>query len=271
VSDQKEIVAYRDKALTEYEWVFRDNRFRRSDKLRRNFEGAINNAIASDEWATSINDFQNEVCLVADLLKGRQWWEFLEYEPLLADGRSIDFKVTAADREIYIDVKSIHPSRADKWDQFRTATSKDRFPQNCSLVLSKDLGGGEIYHGWATARDRILKHVLSLEDKVRVGDLVADNKFVVLALCSDGSTWFEDDLEDFEEFYRTGQYRPDDSFAKMEDFYLKDRQLSLARSISGFAYMERSSRSIRHEGINWKVRAPEWPTKSGRDEARPVA
>ena len=58
-----------------------------------------------------------------------------------------------------------------------------------------------------------------------------------------------DELEDFADYYRTGQHRGDDPFASMEQHSIEQTGDKLSRTLDGFAAMMR-----RHDDIdpaNW--------------------
>jgi hypothetical protein len=66
---------------------------------------------------------------------------------------------------------------------------------------------------------------------------------VRLVLCSDG-TWRADDLEDFADFYRTRRFRADDWSRNAVDRYIQDRQITFARTLAGFCYLERDHDAV---------------------------
>ena len=185
----------------------------------------------------------------------------LEYEPALADcGKTIDFRATSENGGIvYVDVKTIKPEDTDRWEQFERARAGGWFPENVIVAISEEWGGGEIWHAWFAARARMLEYSLELEQKIRQARLAEKNVDTVLALCSDGFRWRQDQLEDFVAFYSTGAYRADDPFSEMERKYINSNGISLARTISRFAYFERKQGEVRPRCMNWYVRSPRDP------------
>jgi hypothetical protein len=185
----------------------------------------------------------------------------LEYEPPLPGcGRTIDFRAMADNGQIaYVDVKTIKPEDTDRWNQFERARTEGWFPGNVIVGISQQWLGGEIWHAWFAARGRMLEYSLELEQKIAEAGLQADDAIFVLALCSDGFRWHQDQLEDFVAFYSTGAYRADDSFSEVERKYMSDKKISLKRTISRFAYFQRRQGEIRPNRVNWHVRPPRDP------------
>jgi hypothetical protein len=86
-----------------------------------------------------------------------------------------------------------------------------------------------------------------------------ENLIRVLALCSDGFRWHRDQLEDFVSFYSGGVYRGDDTFSQAEQKYMTDKKISLKRTISRFAYLQRKQGEMGPNRMNWHVRPPRDP------------
>jgi hypothetical protein len=108
-------------------------------------------------------------------------------------------------------------------------------------------------------RGRMLEYSLELEQKIGEARLAEENVTTILALCSDGFRWRQDQLEDFVAFYSTGVYRADDPFSEMERKYMSANGISLARTISRFGYFERKQGEVRPRRMNWYVRPPGYP------------
>jgi hypothetical protein len=183
----------------------------------------------------------------------------LAYEPPLPGcAKTIDFRgVTSDGVTVYVDVKTIKPEPKDKWEQFERAREDDLIPENVIVGLFKEWMGGEIWHGWFAARGRMLEYTLELEQKIREAGLNKQtNTAFCLALCGTGFEWHESLFEDFVDFYRSGRYRSDDSFAKMEAHYMTKARMSLNRTIARFVYIERKTTMILPERLNWNVREP---------------
>jgi hypothetical protein len=158
-----------------------------------------------------------------------------------------------------VDVKTIQPQAADRWDQFEKAMKEGWIADNVHVVIAEEWLGGEIWHAWFAARARMLEYTLELEQKIADSNLAGGNTLFVLALCSNGFRWQQDGLKDFVSFYYSGVHRADDAFSKVELRYMSDRKITLNRTISQFAYMKRPQSQIRQTRLNWNVRPPRDP------------
>ena len=128
-----------------------------------------------------------------------------------------------------------------------------------NVVHAKDWLGGELWHYECASRARFLEYTLELEGKIRGCSVASQNTFFVLAFCGTGFEWHESDLEDFVSYYYKGVHRPDDPFAKMEMKYVRDKRISIDRSVSRFAYMQRSKWEVAPKRLNWNVQPPRFP------------
>ena len=239
------------------------DRFQDGQVLLDRFNAAIECVLTKGRGHfRAVDEAHNELC-VASALLGNSKLKFirLEYEPALAEcGKTIDFRATAENGQIvYVDVKTIKPKDTDRWEQFERARAEGWFPENAIVAISEQWGGGEIWHSWFAVRGRMLEYSLELEEKIREARLAEENVATVLTLCSDGFRWRQDQLEDFVAFYSTGVYRADDPFSEMERKYISSNGISLARTISRFAYFERKQGEVRPRRMNWYVRPPRDP------------
>lgn len=239
------------------------DRFQDGQVLLDRFNAAIECVLTKGRGHfRSVDEAHNELC-VASALLGNSKLKFIrvEYEPALADcGKTIDFRGTGENGQIvYVDVKTIKPEDTDRWEQFERARAEGWFPENVIVAISEQWGGGEIWHAWFAVRGRMLEYSLELEQKIREARLAGENVLTVLALCSDGFRWRQDQLEDFVAFYSTGAYRADDPFSEMEGKYMTTNRISLGRTISRFAYFERKQGEARPRRVNWYVRPPRDP------------
>jgi hypothetical protein len=227
------------------------------------FNAAIESVLKNGKgYFRAVDEAHNELCVASALLSNKQLkFVRLEYEPPLPGcARTIDFRATADNRQIaYVDVKTIKPEDTDRWHQFERARNEGWFPENVIVGISQQWLGGEIWHAWFAARGRMLEYSLELEQKIAEAGLEADKAIFVLALCGDGFRWHQDQLEDFVAFYSTGAYLADDSFSQVEHKYMTDKEISLKRTISRFAYFQRKQGEIRPNRINWHVRSPSDP------------
>lgn len=236
------------------------DRFKDGQVLLDRFNAAIECVLKKGRGHfRKVDEAHNELC-VASALLGNTKLKFIrvEYEsPLAGCAKTIDFRATAENGQIvYVDVKTIKPEDSDRWEQFERARAEGWFPENVIIGISEQWGGGEIWHAWFAVRGRMLEYSLELEQKIKEAGLAVENVIPVLALCSDGFRWRQDQLEDFAAFYSTGAYRADDPFSQMELRYMTSNKTSLARTISRFAYFERKQGEIRPHRVNWHVRPP---------------
>lgn len=240
------------------------DRFKDSQVLLDRFNAAIDSVVANGRGHfRTVDEAHNELCIASALLSNTKLrFIRLEYEPPLPGcTKTIDFRATGEDSQIvYVDVKTIKPEDTDRWEQFERAKAEGWFPDNVIVGISQEGLGGEIWHAWFAARARMLEYSLELEQKIEEARLQADNAVFVLALCSDGFRWRQDQLEDFVAFYSAGVYRADDSFSQVEGKYMTDKNISLKRTISRFAYFQRKQGEIRPNRVNWHVRPPSNPS-----------
>jgi hypothetical protein len=239
------------------------NRFPQGQELLDRFGRAIDSVLKNGRGHfRAVDEAHNEMCIASALLENsRPTFIRLEYEPPLPGcPKTIDFRATAEDGiTAYIDVKTIKPQPADRWEQFEKAMKERWIADNVHIAISKEWLGGEIWHGWVAARARMLEYTVELEEKIDKGRLAAERVLIILALCGDGFHWHEDELEDFVSFYYNGFHREDDAFSKAEAKYMFDEGIMLKRTISRFAYMKRPHHQIRQTRLNWKVTPPPEP------------
>jgi hypothetical protein len=205
----------------------------------------------------AVDESHNEICIASALLANtRLKFNHVEYEPPLPGcAKTIDFRATAENGlTAYIDIKTIRPQSKDRWEQFEKARTEGWFPENVHIGISEEWLGGEIWHGWFAARGRMLEYALELEAKIADGNLPAENALFILALCSDGFHWHQDQLEDFVSSYYSGAHRADDHFSQCERKYMLEKRILLNKTISRFAYMKRTQGQIRQNRLNWHVR-----------------
>ena len=245
------------------EFAAASDRFVQGHLLLDRFNAAIETVLKHGKGHFSaVDEAHNEICIASALLANtRLQFIRLEYEPPLpSSAKTIDFRATADTGQIaYVDVKTIKPQAADRWDQFVKATKEGWIADNVHVVVAEEWLGGKIWHAWFAARARMLEYTLELEQKVADAKLTGESTLVVLALCSDGFRWQQDGLEDFVSFYCSGVHRGDDAFSKAEMKYVSDKKITLNRTISQFAYMKRPQSQIRQARLNWNVKPPRDP------------
>jgi hypothetical protein len=251
------------KAVFAAEFHEAGNRFRQGQRLLDRFAEAVDAVLDNGRpYFRAVDEAHNELCIASAILSNPDpKISCLEYEPPLPGcAKSIDFKATAEDGVIYyVDVKTIKPESKDRWEQYERAVNEKWLPKDVNVILSKPWLGGELWHHMFTARARMLEYVIELESKIAEGRLAAENVFFSLALCGEGFYWREDELEDFVSFYYSGTHRADDPFSQAEQNYMGEKNISLKRTVSSFACMNRAQGTIRQRPINWRVQPPRTP------------
>jgi hypothetical protein len=205
-------------------------------------------------WA--VDESHNELCAVEELLRfDAPAFSSIEYEPRLPAGeRRIDLCATAREASWYVEVKTIRPEVKDRWDQYRAVVEAGRITPNVTIHFERDWMGGELWHNRFSARSKMLEYSIDFEARILAGGIDAPENRFVLALCSDGFSWHEDELEDFVAFYRTGRHRLDDGLSRMEQHALRGK--TLTRRISAFAYFCRPAFEPSIVESNWDVQPP---------------
>jgi hypothetical protein len=239
------------------------SRFKDGPCLIERFTQAVAQVLATDRTAfRAVDEAHNELCIAYALLRSSTLrFSSVCYEPRLNHcTKSIDFRADVDEEKIvFVDVKTIKPQDKDRWDQYEKAVQEGWFPENVEVLLSKDWLGGDLWHYRFASRSRMFEYTLELEQKISECKLASENTRFVLALCGDGFHWREDWLEDFVEFYFTGRHRPDDALGKAEARYLTEKGITLSRSISLFACMNRQQGRVDVNRLNWNVQPPRGP------------
>jgi hypothetical protein len=181
------------------------------------------------------------------------------YEPPVArDGSRIDFAVSMVDgRRLYVEVKSVHPRTDDTgaaW--FNYEKRRQHHPKNVHYVVQKDWMGGQIYGNSFSARGAFMTYARQFEERLAAANAVEPGEGVLLA-CGTGFPWHRSELEDFADFYRRGEHRADDPFAKMEAHALAQGADPFRRNISEIAYLRRAMDKVEPEAWASKVHGPQ--------------
>lgn len=213
-------------------------------------------------WHTSakenirpIYEIVNELTIAVQLLKGDECARVQYEPPIHGTKKTIDFLVsTTDDRNLFFDVKTIHPEQGDAWDRFQHL--QQYFTPGTILILNKDWLGGEIAHDFITARQRFLDYTLEYETKIEAIDNREIYQFAMV-FCGSGTKWRESHLEDFADFYRTGRYRSDDHFGEIQKHYMKENGVAFAGMIDSFCYLERQIASVMPKKFRCNLRG--WP------------
>ncbi len=218
-----------------------DVRFDRSGELIARFHHEVDIWRGNDFFRPVI-EFGNELAAAECILSSMPAGERLIYEPSMAGTQKrIDFlKLDELGSREWIEVKTVSPQWVDDeagWDRF-LELSKD-FPENARLVVDKSWSGAAISGQALKARWTFIQKTIDVEERARY--IPADMSGPIwLLLCSTGSNWHKDELEDFADLYRTGQPRTDDWTQNMTVRYMQDRGLMFNGSLAGFHYLERS-------------------------------
>lgn len=233
-----------------------DHRLIGAAKLGQNFDDAVAAWQTNGVFRAVIN-FGNELAAAAAILDRLAAGSQLHYERrLMATPKSIDFCVEAANGALeWVDVKTIAPGWQDDdaaWDRILRIAAD--FPAQARLVVHRDLGGAAVAGEALKARWSFVQRAVEFEQKLALLT-DAERGPARLLLCSDGA-WHEDELEDFADFYATGQFRADDWSQNAVARYMSERGLSFDRSIHGFCFLKRRQDEVLAERLAMDVRGP---------------
>jgi hypothetical protein len=183
----------------------------------------------------------------------------ITYEPnILPSGRKIDFVVEREKDNLYVEVKTVHPRKADTeaaWQLYL-----DRRPNhqpNAEFHVEKEWMGGAIYGNTFASRSRFLEYALDFEVRLAEAKKVKPGPGI-LVFCGTGFPWHLSNLEDFADFYLVGTHRQDDPFALMELHHIEHEKLSLLRNIDHFAFVRRATEQAKITSFVWPVRGPKF-------------
>ena len=209
--------------------------------------------------ARQITETVNELFIAKRFLQDRLCAS-IEYEPSL-DGskRTIDFLFhTTEGHRIFYDAKTIHPEDKDAWERYQRAKGEGWFTLGTRLILDTEWEGGLLAHQQFAVREKFLEHTLELEEKIQHVPSRQDGRtYFRMVFCGDGFQWRKDHLEDFADTYFTG-HSPWDHFAAMEAHCLREKGLTLERTIHSFCYFERGPRLPEPTDFRCDVRGPEF-------------
>jgi len=237
------------------------NRFRGRQRLMKRFTGAMADLrrLGDRSLFAAVHEAHNELCFAAAVLSNSNpGFVSIDYEPpLRGTKQTVDFVArTACGLTYYIDAKTIKPKWEDRWSQFEKIRRGALLTPQTDMVLQQQWMGGVLWHGMFASRGRMLEYTLELEAKIKVAKLAGDRAVFVMAFGGENSGWTEDQLEDFVAAYRTGAFRLDDAFAKMEAHVMTTKKIAFDRTISGFAAMRRYEFDLHPEDLNWNVLPP---------------
>jgi len=236
-------------------------RFPTKDKLLKKYrDERIAWENGSNNCSDGITAIVNEMCFAKELLlmgNGKTYIS-IDYEKRIPNtAKTIDFFVQTNDKETYFDVKTVQPEERDDWKKYEEAKQGGYFPSNTDLVLDQEFQGGEIYHDFYRARERFLEYTQKFEEKIK--PIPHHDQYIFkMVFCGDGK-WYQSHLEDFADFYRTSQHRPDDNFAEMETDDMKKKNITLSRMIGGFVYLERRKSCVDLSKFELDVHGADFP------------
>jgi hypothetical protein len=256
LSKEAWISAFRAGAVAD---MLADTRFVDRAQLLRRFDASVKRWREGAEFRSVIND-ANEIAAAALLLRDLRANDRLFYEPrLTGTPKSLDFCVQWADGgRSWVDVKTVAPRWQDDeaaWERFRQIA--ESFPANTQLIVARQFGGAGLSGQYIKARWSFVQRCVELEAKIALLTS-AEHGPVRLLFCSEGA-WHEDDLEDFADFYHTGQFRPDDWGQNAIAQYMDERGITFAHTIAGFCYLERRHDEARARKLTIDVRGPRLP------------
>ena len=234
------------------------SRIEGGQRLFGSFDSAVRSYSENASIGTAqIGEFVNEMAVACALADDATLSGPISYEPdFLPSGRRIDFAATGGQGAVFIEVKTIRPRSPDteqKWDQYRNRI--ECHTGGTQFVVQKEWMGASIYADAFSARSKFLQYAIDFEERLAEA-LKARNGHGILVFCGTGFEWSLDQLEDFADFYFTGDHRQDDTFADMETHHLTGKGISLQRNISGFAYLERAWTSPAKRKLRCQVRGP---------------
>lgn len=236
------------------------DRFTNCDRLIERFTSAAAawRANPSDN-IRPITECVNELCIARKFLESDECTRVSYEPPLKGTDKTIDFLVETTDgRCIFFDVKTVHPEDKDAWERFERISERGLLSDNTELRLDENWSGGEIAHSFLASRQKFLDYTVELEAKIYAMPEKEGLSFAMV-FCGNGYDWHLDQLEDFADFYMSGEHRPDDPFAKMEEHSISEKEISLSRTIHSFCYLERKISKTTPRKFGCNVRGPVFP------------
>jgi hypothetical protein len=199
----------------------------------------------------------NELAAAAAVLKLDNRDVSIFYEPRLVNTpKTIDFLLRWPDgTRSWVDVKTVAPGWTDddaSWARFKKIAAE--FPENSNLIVSRTWAGAAISGQEIKARWSFIQRAVEVEQKIA---LLSDDERgpVRLLLCSNGA-FHKDGLEDFADFYMRGRFREDDWSRNAVARYMQDENITFARTLAGFCFLERRWNGAFAGEIEIDVRGP---------------
>jgi hypothetical protein len=234
-----------------------NGRFKNGKNLVCRFSHEVDTWKQTDRFKPVIeigNELSAAECLLDTLSDG----DFLVYEPPMAGTKKrIDFlKLSAAGQRDWVEVKTVAPQWVDDdegWQRFTTIAQG--FPENAQLVVAQEWAGAAISGQSIKARWSFIQQAAAVEERATFIP-EGEKGPVWLLLCSTGTAWYPDELEDFADFYRTGRPRADDWMRNAAERYMQERGINYSRSLAGFHYLGRKHDEISAHDFRMNVAGP---------------
>lgn len=235
-----------------------NSRVDRGHVLWAQFESAVDAcSTCTNATVRALTERINELAVAKALIEDPNIFGPISYEPaLLPNGQRIDFVAFEEDRNIYVEVKTVHPQAQDtkqSWDNY--LRRRTHHPKNVIFHVERNRMGGAIYGDSFAARSHFLDYTLDFESRLAAAKVIRDG-LGILVFCGNGFSWSASELEDFADFYRTGIHRPDDPFAPMEQHHIDKEGLQLLRNVDLFACLKRAVERAELEQLTCPVRGP---------------
>jgi hypothetical protein len=233
-----------------------DARLVGGDRLIARFTDAVSSWRGNGHFRPAI-EYANELAAAAAILGKIELGATVHYESrLLGTKKSFDFMLIFPDGKCaYIDVKTIAPAWVDDeaaWQKFLEGAKS--IPGNTHLIVDRDFSGAAISGQFVKARFSFVARTAEIEKKATL--LAPKEKGPVwLLFCSEGA-WRLDHLEDFADFYRTGQFRQDDWSQNIIARYMANEGIAFSRALAGFMYLERGHDEVFARRFVFNVHGP---------------
>lgn len=257
---ETELQTFLDRAQQHFAAVA--SRIENGNVLLRQFQRLCRNDLPSPETLRQISEKANELAVAEQILLRCRSEARVSYEPsgLSENDRRIDFVVQLTDGAVsYIEVKTIHPRLDDtdeSWDRY--IRHSEHFPTDTEYLVDRDMMGAAVYGASAAARAKFLDYSLSFESRLSEAKRWQDGTGILL-FAGTGARWRCDELEDFADYYHSGQHRPDDPFAAMEARHIAEHSIRLQRNITHFGCVVRALDEIQPSEICFPVMGPKLP------------
>ncbi len=239
-----------------------ESRIERGGVLLGQFRRLCSHDDPSPETLRQIYEKANELAVAEQILLRCRSEARVSYEPsgLSENGRRIDFVVQLTDGAVsYIEVRTIHP-RLDDTDETwnRYIRHSEHFPTGTEYLVDRDMMGAAVYGASASARAKFLEYSVSFESRLGEARHQQDGTGILLFVGT-GTRWRLDELEDFADYYHSGQHRHDDPFAAMEAKFIADHSIRLQRNINHFGCVVRAIDEIQPSSVCFPVKGPKRP------------